>query len=218
MSAEQPFTPTDWMPLGRGRSYNFYATDDEVIAIIRDAVDPSLRPCKLIGVQTVEEAGSYRQTAQIYNLMDSFDFDVPLDSYTPMIYIWPLPFVPDLPLYDAPALYLKLSYHGLVCYERPNWSDTLKPGHRIWRESSLLIVDRVINRITGEERSFPEMYKLFTRLRRKMNTVLVYSTIQINPHTGCRYEDSRPGMSEGVYQQIVTGKREYDRLPGHRLA
>ncbi len=81
-----------------------------------------------------------------------------------------------------------------------------------------MLIDHVINTETGEERRYPMMLKLYQKLKRELNKLLIYSTIWTDPETGIQFESDREKMSEGVYQRIVTGTQEYTVLPGRRLA
>ncbi|OPZ86601.1 MAG: hypothetical protein BWY76_00874 [bacterium ADurb.Bin429] len=206
--------PSVWTQCGRARSYNFYATDAEVLQVIRTVFGEKFRPCSLVCLHSAEvEEGKYRLMTTVRDIEDTINFGE-VDS----VYIWCKPLLADLPLGAPISPYQVCAHLGLIRYITAFLGRDRKTGRIVMEESTVMLIDHVINTETGEERRYPMMLKLYQKLKRELNKLLIYSTIWTDPETGIQFESDREKMSEGVYQRIVTGTQEYTVLPGRRLA
>ncbi len=157
---------TGWHRAGRGRSFQFYATDDEIAEWLLEMLQADFAPYVVFREKRV---GS-RLVVHERNLDDierSFADDRNTRHWIKSAVLSPGLHPEDI---SAPNDVGKLSFNGLIAVRLgADWK-----GRR--EAAELALIDRVRNDETAEERRRSDYLRIFERLRRSLRKRLVVNT------------------------------------------
>jgi len=155
-----------WYRAGRGRSMQFYATDEEVAEWLVETLPVQHAPYVILR----EEWSHPRMVVHSYALDDvaaSFAADRSARHWIKSEVLSPELEPRDVRRTDDLS---KLSFSGLIAIRvTDEFSGRMEPA-------SMAMTDRIRHEATGEERRQPEYLRIFERLRRSMRKRLVVET------------------------------------------
>jgi hypothetical protein len=162
----------DWERAGRGRSLQFFATDEEVERLLSDVLPEEYEPFLLVGVDVCRQGDGYVRRPFEFKIRD---FRLALES--PQGRRWSFflgsgRLTPQLRADELPADEAVFSLSGLVHLQHGR-------QHRgLWTESSIGVVDRVRNIDTGEVREHERYLGIYKTLESASRKILKYPAIQ----------------------------------------
>jgi hypothetical protein len=154
-SAIQPEELRFWQRVGRGRSFEFEASDEEIGRWLAEGVPAEDSPYLIVGADRVKVGRRYSWEPFTYHLSDlKRCFDERADG-SPNLFIWSLVLTPDLSLHPGTNVDATCSVNGLVLVQR-----------QIGRTSPRIAVTQRVQHVeTGEVRQHEEYARVFDRLR-----------------------------------------------------
>ncbi len=168
-----------WQRIGRGRSFEFVATDQEILAWLISCLPVDFAPYTLVSTNMVQQGKSFVERTS----PDQVDRFLELkgegkDSVTEF-WIWSQSLTPDLELKSHATVTRQLAFNGLIRLSHGRrLTDYTLPERPIavW-PSDLVMVDRVLNSLTGELRHYDDYLRIYRALVRKMKERTVYRSI-----------------------------------------
>jgi hypothetical protein len=194
----------NWQRVGRGRTIQFYATDEEVYSWFIDYLPAEYGPYYVVAsIKGKDRHSALKEPARVPL---SALIDLMRDSKNLSFNYWigAEKLTPDLPLdqdIDAMCSYngLVLLQHGLILRNHLDHSTT-----ECRDVSRIAVTSRVKSLSSGELREHAEYLKIYNRVHRVVSRHLIYSTI-------IRYKDGREEetrlyrMTEGAVQSYNSG-------------
>jgi hypothetical protein len=157
---------TGWNRVGRGRSFQFYALDDEVAELLVNTLPADFAPYVVFREQWAHPRFVVHERA-IDDIARSFAEDRDARHWIKSDVLSPALLSDDI---SVPSDLGKLSFSGLISVRLgTDWH-----GRR--EDTDLGLIDRIRHDETGEERRQPEYLSIFERLRRSMRKRLVVQT------------------------------------------
>jgi hypothetical protein len=157
---------TGWHRAGRGRSFQFYALDDEVAEWLVETL-----PCAFAPYVVFREQWAHRGLAvhelSLDDIAQSLAEDREARHWIKSAVLTPALQADDI---SVPGDLGKLSFNGLISVR----VGADRNGRR--EDADLGLIDRIRHSETGEERRQPEYLRIFERLRRAMRKRLVVQT------------------------------------------
>jgi hypothetical protein len=157
---------TGWNRVGRGRSLQFYATDDEMAEWLVETLPTEFAPYLVFREEWAHPKLVVHES-RIEDIARSFSQDRRARHWIKSDLLSPTLHADDI---SVPNDLAKLSFSGLISI-RPGDD---RNGRR--EDADLGMIDRIRNERTGEERRQPNYLKIFERLRRSMRKRLVVPT------------------------------------------
>jgi hypothetical protein len=208
----------NWNRIGRGRTLQFFATDDEVQHWLKTALPPEYAPYTLVGTDKVRvDRRRYIDQPFRCELVELVQCMHAIQ--TPRYNFWILSEVltPGLLLEPRPGVDRILSFNGLILLQHGLMlKDYRDPIQSIKQDaSSIGIVDRVVNLKTGEERFYEDYSKIYEQLHKTISKDLIYSSI-VSFREGGEKETLLKRMTEGAVRNYQSGFPLMNR-PGRLL-
>lgn len=211
---------SEWRRLGRGKTLEFFATDDEVRQWLMH-LPAEFRPYKLIGYDLVE-VSKRRFVPQQWEFELS-DFPGCMQGPREMRWefgIWSAKLSPkpattvDRSAKSPPHNLVLLQHGGFL---KLPWLDLKLSQKDVRRrvESSIGIVDRIINDKTGEVVVFKEYLEIFNSLRKEIEKKLCFASIQ-SFRDGTELETTQYRWTEAAVRLYESGF-PFTYRPGRRL-
>jgi hypothetical protein len=206
VAAADPLTSlSGWLRPG-GHRLTFFATREELQELLDAGLPGAFDPWHLTGADVVprpDQTDRYYQCPWTSGVVDLLALDrKPGGRSRTNIFIWSERLTNRLPPLEPGTAFEGLcSFNGFLL---------IQPGDREdpsgYRETSLCIVDRIVNTTTGEERRYPEYFRVFNRLRRLVRKRLIASTVLMYPD-GAEYVDTRTRWTRGAAAAHATGTK-----------
>jgi hypothetical protein len=198
-----------WQRMGRGRTLQFFATDDEVQSWL-SSLPERYEPYLLMGVDKVRAGSNYVDLPFHCRIEEFLECSKAGDGNRWEFWILSEAITPGLVALHQGRLGVLYSYSGLV---RLVHGLTLRDCRDA---SSIGIVDKVINLDTGEVRQHAEYLEIFNTLRKTIKKDLRYSAIGHFPD-GSQHEDTSLRLfTEGAVRAHEAGML-FTRTPGRPL-
>lgn len=200
--------PGDWMRIGRGRSLQFFATDEEVETWLRSSLPVEYGPFRLVDAQ-----GSLRGRSGVKRVIwDVSEFLEQLGSYgsSTIVHIWSEALTPNLLSEVVDDFSAACSLSGLPSLDH----GYVRKGMQ--ESSSLAMVERIQNKETGEIREHSGYRKVYNRLSRAIKKSLCYSTFHRFADGSEEEDTSLRRMTEAAAQAHGNGI-VFTARPGRRL-
>ncbi len=164
------FTPDTWLRAGRGRSFQFYATDEEVLQVLRTCLPEALGPYSLIGSYVV--TSGHRPVHHFISATPDEFLTVRANGvWQFFLRSWQL--TPRLDLPADETLNACLSLHGMVNIQQGR----ILKGH--WQYSNIGMANRVQHTVTHQLVVHQSYERLFTTLKRAIDKILYFATEHI---------------------------------------
>lgn len=210
-----------WQRVGRGRSLQFFATDEEVQAWLNHALPEEFAPYVLVGVDKIKQS-RFKYVDEPFQCDVSAlsacmsgpvgrrsDFWICSKVLTPELLlrrgIWQQRLFSSNGLVDLA--------HGMMVKVR-NPRDPAQPLEQY--ASAVGIVDKIQNLETGEVRQYEGYLRIYQALRKVIRKELVYSSV-VRAADGTEAEDTSVAlMTEGAVRAYAEGI-PYINRPGRRL-
>jgi hypothetical protein len=195
-----------WERVGRGRTLQFFATDEEVQGWLVHALPPEYAPYHLVGVDIVKEDRLYVEQPFMCEISALLQCMQGLEEPRYDFWIWSEILTSTLPLQGGAWLTKFFSFNGLINLQHGSMiRDYSDPSRRICRAaSSIGLVDRVRNLDTGEERHHEGYLRIYKALHKTIKKALVYSSIIRFPD-GHEEEDTHLRMTEAAVHSCQAG-------------
>ena len=212
--------PDGWFRLGRGKSLQFFATDEEVQQWLNEALPSEYAPYFLVSTDLVKEGKDYVQSPFQCDIADFLKCQREKAAKRRInFWIWSKILTPDLSLRHGTWVTAALSLNGLVHLQHGSIFAPQKgadPAHTLYRDvSSIGLVHRVQHVETGEIRVYEDYLRVFEKLRRRIKKSLVYSSIMSIDGQKEELTDF-PLMTEGAARSHETGV-PFIYAPGQRI-
>ncbi len=168
----------NWLRWGRGHSFLFVATDDEVKHWLLSSLTPQYAPCLMVTSSMVKEDKVFTEIP-VYGQMNELDEFMHTVRNTGKFWIWSQQLSRDLRIEPHTQIAAQLSLNGLILIQHGRkLRDLTTPDQEIAiAPSSLGIVDRVQNVKSGEVRHYDAYLHIFTVLKRELKKRLIYTSI-----------------------------------------
>lgn len=219
MDAHEPiYDVNEWRRLGRGRDFQFFATDDEVQDWLLNCLPQEFGPYSLIGADLVKEGKIYVEQAFEFDISELkkaiYEQDEPRWQY----WIISKVLTPELNLVKGTNITRILSFNGLILLHHGSnirhYGLDIKKLYRA--ASSIGIVDKVINDATGEVRHHEEYLCIFNSLKRLIKKSLCYSSIHTFKNGSKREDTKLQLMTEKAVEAYKAGL-VFTNEPGRKL-
>ncbi len=186
--------PTEWERVGRGHELQFYATDEEVKQFLDDTLRLDSDLLVLVATATLPKTGGVQRVEDVSSVVDAVAAGMWQFWIAPATLSEDLKRIPRATPLDAcfSASGLVLFQHGLT--------------HKGRRTSSrIAIASRSRAVATGEEIEATTMLRLFTRLKRRIQDDLRYSTVKVFPNGSRVVDSTRTLMTAGACAAAAAG-------------
>jgi len=194
----------DWVRVGRGRGLEFYVDDEEMAGILTESLLPAYGPYVLAGSLMIEEGkGKYVEEPFIRDIGEFLQLR---REGVWEFFICSTAVTKDLNIRRGDRVSARLSLSGLVNLQQ----GALHKGR--WCESSIGVVDRVVNRETGETVTHREYLQILNALKRSLKKLLCYPTVQTYKD-GTRVRSRTVLMSRGLADKYCRGEVLPEALP-----
>jgi hypothetical protein len=177
----------NWIRHSRGRRFDFFATDDDIVEFLHAFLPPQFAPYSILGTFMVKEGNTYKET-YLSSEMDGFLALRAKDIWS--FFIQSHVLSPDLSIEDTPYLDRLLASNGLIIIQQ----QLACQRKGFWPQSSLALVDKVRNINTGEILEHKDYLKIFNKLKRGVRKSLRYPVKFI--WTDGKTEESKLLMTE----------------------
>jgi len=209
-----------WFRLGRGHSFEFYATDNEVQEWLLTILSAEYAPYRLVGEDSIKEGKVYVQHPFSCEVAEFLRCRQAAGELCTQFWLLSTVLTPELPLQPGAWLTAMYSYNGLINLQH-GWMQR-EPVHRTRplakTASSIGLVDRVYHRDTNEVRQHEAYLRLFNAMKRAIRKSLVYTTMLIGPDDVEQEQVSGPLWTEGTKQEYEAGASFMRARPGPRLS
>ena len=185
-----------WVRAGRGRSFQFYACDEEVLQLLQSSLPQGLGPYSLIGTY-VEAIGRTPIHRFVTAAVGEFPTLRAKGIWQFFLRSWQATPTLDLPA-DA-TLAACLSLYGMVSIQH---GCTLKGQ---WQWSSIGLVNRIRNTFTEELVAHESYEQLFRTLKPRIRKILQYATEHMMPD-GSVQESTSLRMSRQFAERCNSGE------------
>lgn len=167
-----------WYRSARGCNFQFFATDEEVLEMLLTKLPLEYAPYTFIGINSIKIDKHYHQvayTSPIENLLEILNNG----KWFNRLWIWSQALTPHFPLEtDNPDALCSLN--GLISL---NHGNKRQRGAEIYRDvSNIGIVDKVFNYIANEEIFHEAYFKIFSKLKRYLRSILIYNSMVSFPN------------------------------------
>ncbi len=194
----------DWIRAGRGKSFQFFATDQEVAHLLQISLPSEYRPYSIVSYEIVREGNNYMQ---IPIFCEMHDFLKIRKTGLWQFFIRSHLLTPTLPVNRGESVLGVCATNGLVNLQQ---GCVLK---KKFCESSIGVVDKISNKHTGEVIHHTEYANAFNTLKKAIRSILRYTST----HTwkNGQVEESKDVlMSEEIVQQYWSGNVVLSAVPG----
>ena len=201
-SKEKLIASDDWFRCGRGHSFSFYATPEEIQPLVFEAIDSTFDDYYICGTHSkkIENTRNFEQIGFFYPIKEivqclhdhesSLNFNLGVESLTPKNELIGL---------NSDAL---MSLNGLVLLQyitKPN------PINSRIRPSRIGIVSKVYNKTTNEIVSHDACFQIYNKLKKVFRKKLPYRTLFVCQNENDSWEDKNCRMSEAIVQRYKNG-------------
>lgn len=164
--------PDRWYRVGRGRRFEFFATDEETQAWLLEALPEAFGPYQLVGYEIVKGEDRYTREPLSVELPDFRSFVADHPPGICDLFMRSYKLTPSLAPKPGVSIDVLCSLNGLVNiqHDGPRTRPYLSP-------SSISIVTRVRSFDTDEEVVHSDYEKVYNALARRIRRSLVYTTI-----------------------------------------
>lgn len=210
-----------WMRLGRGHTHTFLATDEEVQQWLVSSLRADLGPYLIVGSDLIQEGKYWVElpfTGQISELIALLHS---AERSRSSVWIWSRTLTPDLEIKSRTTIGKQLAVNGLVNLQHGSrLTDVTIPERplALW-PSSVGIVDRVQNQVTGETRYYQGYLSIYKALVNAIKKTTIYSSI-MRSRSGMEEEivgRGAPMWTEGAKQLYDAGIAFNAIRPGRRI-
>ena len=156
----QPSEVSNWFRVGRGRSFQFDASDEEIARWLLAALPTGQGPYVVVGSSSVPVGHKHSWEPFTYPLLDIERCFAERDS--PNLFVWSLSLTPGLHLEPGPNIQSTCAANGLILVQHrlPRMSPSIGLTHRVADEDSGKVL-------------YHEAYdRMFQRLRRYIRSQL----------------------------------------------
>jgi hypothetical protein len=193
----------NWRRKGRGRTLQFFATDNEVQHWLNNELPVEYQPYKLVGADKVKTGRSYSEHPFVCDIEQFLDCLYEADTHRFNFWIWSQSLSPELSLESGTSLTGYLAFNGLVLVQHGSMIRPRVPRDpaisRYRAESAIGIVDTIQHRETGETLTHSAYLQIYIKLRKAIKQELVWTSI---------VEDSRGHKAETTLQMMTAGAVE----------
>lgn len=210
--AEKPpapwlYDPYNWISAGRGRDFQFFATDEDIFEILAEALPGELGPYSLLVTYLERHGKLYREIVRRRQVPDFADlrkegqylFNIESHAITG-----------DVDFSGAQKLHALIGVNGLMHLRHGDRSEKLG-----WLPSHLGLVHSIVQQFTGERHEHREYDRIFGSLKRAIRKRLKYKTVS------ARHDDETTDypvpMTERFKQAVDRGEIETIFRPGDPL-
>lgn len=192
-----------WDRVG-GRVIQFYATDEEVDNVLKQHLPAKYEPYFLVGYDwTNQDGDSYVWKPFSYPVVD---FLVLRRQGRWHLDIQSTVLTPDIRPFDENRIARKMSFNGLINIQH----GSIRKGK--WDDSSFTIVDKIINKITGESIEHEEYLAIYNSLKRGLKKILYYPTVRTDL-LGQQYKQKNIMMSKAFAEKYLKGEINASAAP-----
>ena len=199
----------DWFRCGRGHSFSFYATPEEIQPLVFEAIDSTFDDYYICGTHSknIENTRNFEQVGFFYPIKEivqclhdnksNLNFCIGFEDLTPS---------KDIVALNSSAF---MSLNGLVLlqyFTTPNAKTSRIPA------SNIGIVSKIYNRTTDEIVSHDAYFQIYNKLKKVFRKKLPYRTLFVCQNGNDSWEDKSCRMSEAIVQRYKNG-RLYQHKP-----
>lgn len=201
------FDPWNWKPAGRGRDFQFFATDEDIVELFAEALPEEYGPYSLLVPYVEPHSNAYREVVSRYSMLE---FIHQREEGQELFQIQSHAITGNVDFSGAQKLRALIGVNGLLYLHHGNRSNKLG-----WLPSHLGIVHRIVQQFTGERHEHCEYDRIFGCLKRAAQERLKYKTLSARP-------DARPRaypvpMTERFKQAVERGEIATVYRPGDPL-
>lgn len=201
------YDPYNWMHASRGRDFQFFATDEDIIELLTDALLPEFGPYALLVPYPEVHGKGYREAVRRQAVSDftglraeGFElFQVESHAITG-----------EVDFTGTQKLSVLLGVNGLLRLHHGNCSKKLG-----WLPSRLSLVHRIVQQFTGERYKHREYDRIFGCLKRAIRKRLKYRTLPV--HEDGATNDYPIMMTKRFKQAVERGEIATIFKPGDPL-
>ena len=212
------FSPDDWVRATRGRDFQFVATDREVQHWLEEYLPAEYAPYKLIG--KIVERLDKKEYVHRWPSFELAEFEQIVQSHRcHSFWICSMRISPEMIDLKDGDLDVLFATNGLLSLHHGSLHTSFKS-----LESHSGLVNKIVNKSTGEQITHEAYEKVFRTLKRKTQRLLKYSTFH-HMRDPADYEglvlapleDRKLVLAtEGAYREAKAGK-EYWCVPANLL-
>ena len=195
------------MRLGHGLEQQFFATDDEVAALIKSAVAADPWVYRVIATEIVDDRPPVRREVFTCDITRVIECGRPRATLLWLV----ADEMTDTRHWTGDSLDHEASVSGLVMVDHG-----FKNGHRT-EASRVAIVNRVRDMATREERENSTYLPLFRRLRREIKRIAVWSSVRKFQDGTLHEDDAVEPMTDGAAEAATRDPEAWAAHPGRRL-
>lgn len=207
--------PDVWTRTGRGRSFQFFASDGELQHLLDTVLPSEFEPYQLVGADKVREDGAFVELpfAEAVRRFHECCIAAPNARFT--VWIHSRSITPELVLRRGSAVEATCAVNGLVLVQHGTIARNYQTGVVGRDPTRLGVVHRVVHSKTGEVKSHESYARVFDALRRAVRRQLRFAAIYRFP-TGER-EVPGLGITEGAASSHSDGIVVLSHRPGRHL-
>ncbi len=203
-----------WYICGRGRCYEYLASDAEIASILQEYLLPEYGPYRVVRIQErlrigKRTVGVVLDDRPIESVADMF---VDRKEHYERFYIYSKTLAPGLDIQPTPDFNTYCCYHGALRITQSPRSQSGLIG-----SSHMSLVEWAGNEFTGGVRHNQIAFKLYNRIKRQIRKQMKYQSIRMRPETGEEFLQPWLPMTEGVAELARGENNPYEYRPGPPL-
>ena len=201
------FDPWNWKPAGRGRDFQFFATDEDIVELFAEALPEEYGPYSLLVRYAGPQGNVYREVVSRHAVPE---FAQLREQGPELFRVQSHAITGDVDFSGAQKLDALIGVNGLLHIHHGNRSNKLG-----WLPSHLGIVHRIVQQFTGEQHDHREYDRIFGFLKRAIQKRLKYEAMSLR--LGTEPSAYPVAMTERFKQAVDEARIETIFRPGASL-